>query len=1092
MTKNSQSPRLKLYRASAGSGKTYRLSLEFLKLLIHNPFCYDKILAVTFTNKATTEMQTRIMADLYSVAKGLDTGLINHLKKELNKEASENGQENHFSDQLIKNNAQKALFKILHDYSHFQISTIDSFFQIILRNLAHELGLGAYINIVIESDDVLSDAIDLMKENFRTNAILRDRINEYSNEKTENNTQWRIDKDMFTIGKNIFREVFMENEKELEEKLRDPLILEKFKKEIIKLKKFHEKRLSDMVLKFDKILEDNGLTVDDLSSKAGGAYAYINSIKRKDYEPLEAKKKAMSCLEAPEKWASQKHPRQKEIIDLGEKKLNPLLLETEDIRKESIVHIHSCNSIYKQLSLLGFVSEIADEVKNVNQQRGQFLLSDTPSLLKSMIEDDDTPFIYEKIGTHLEHIMIDEFQDTSTVQWKNFKVLMNECISHADSQNLIVGDVKQSIYRWRSGDWRLLNNISKEFNNNIFKEESLHTNYRSARNIIDFNNAFFSVASKLEYNQLVEKKVTDAESLLKAYGDVIQDTPSGRTKEGLVHIELLPKEDYKEKMMECIEGNIAELIENGVPANKIAILVRSNDTIKEIADYLMKKMPDVKLVSDEAFRIENSQAVQIIILALQFIAYPEDILNRASLVQAYNKYILDNELSNNYLIKNDINDEDTLLKFLPREFAENREELKSMPLADLIEYIYRVFNIKALKGESAYVCTFFDLTFKFMYETPTDVYTLLNEWNENMHKETIQSDEVDGVRLITIHKSKGLEFDNVIIPFCDWTLEKGGLIWCSPPKDISPFNQLPIIPVNYSEKQMKETIFQEEYNHEHLQNMVDNLNLLYVAFTRACKNLFIYGKRGDARYRSYIIEQSLPLIQQEHLEDCILKEDSEEKDSSVIFTYGTFAETKTQEEANESKNIFNKKETTIKLFVETFDNKTEFQQSNKSREYISENDDEEKQNTYIKIGNILHGLLASIHTIDDLDKAITQLENEGILETEDITIERIKNLLDKRMKNPTIIDWFSNRWNLYNECSILYIDPETNELMTRRPDRVMTNENETIVVDFKFGSQKSEHFSQVKDYMALLNNMNHKHVKGYLWYVYSNNIIEVK
>ena len=415
-----------------------------------------------------------------------------------------------------------------------------------------------------------------------------------------------------------------------------------------------------------------------------------------------------------------------------------------------------------------------------------------------------------------------------------------------------------------------------------------------------------------------------------------------------------------------------------------------------------------------------------------------------------------------------------------------------MPLADLIEYIYRVFDIKVLKDESAYVCTFFDLTFKFMYETPTDVYTLLNEWNENMHKETIQSDEVDGVRLITIHKSKGLEFDNVIIPFCDWTLEKGGLIWCSPPKDISPFNQLPIIPVNYSEKQMKETIFQEEYNHEHLQNMVDNLNLLYVAFTRACKNLFIYGKRGDARYRSYIIEQSLPLIQQEHLEDCVLEEDSEEKDSSVIFTYGTFAETKTQEEANESKNIFNKKETAIKLFVETFDNKTEFQQSNKSREYISENDDEEKQNTYIKIGNILHGLLASIHTIDDLDKAITQLENEGILETEDITIERIKNLLDKRMKNPTIMDWFSNRWSLYNECSILYIDPETNELMTRRPDRVMTNENETIVVDFKFGSQKSEHFSQVKDYMALLNNMNHKHVKGYLWYVYSNNIIEVK
>jgi ATP-dependent exoDNAse (exonuclease V) beta subunit len=382
---------------------------------------------------------------------------------------------------------------------------------------------------------------------------------------------------------------------------------------------------------------------------------------------------------------------------------------------------------------------------------------------------------------------------------------------------------------------------------------------------------------------------------------------------------------------------------------------------------------------------------------------------------------------------------------------------------------------------------------KYLNENSSDISQFIEYWEEEMCFDKIASGEIDGIRILSVHSSKGLEFKHVLIPYCDWEQEinprKAGDVWVS--ADQEPYNRFNILPVKYG-KEMQESIYEKDFLEEQKKLYVDNLNLLYVAFTRACKNLFIYGKRGDARYRSYIIEQSLPLIQQEHLGDCVLEEDPEEKDSSVIFTYGTFAETKTQEEANESKNIFNKKETAIKLFVETFDNKTEFQQSNKSREYISENDDEEKQNTYIKIGNILHGLLASIHTIDDLDKAITQLENEGILETEDITIERIKNLLDKRMKNPTIMDWFSNRWSLYNECSILYIDPETNELMTRRPDRVMTNENETIVVDFKFGSQKSEHFSQVKDYMALLNNMNHKHVKGYLWYVYSNNIIEVK
>ena len=1076
---------LTVYKASAGSGKTYTLAVEYIKLLIKNPQSYSNILAVTFTNKATEEMKMRILSQLYGIWKRLPDS-DSYLKK-ITRELD-------VSEEYASEQAGIALTYLIHNYNYFRVETIDSFFQNVLRNLARELDLTANLRVSLNDLQVEQEAVNTLIEELRYDSKILSWIMSLIREKMDENKSWNILGEITDFGRNIFKDVYKTHFVELNKLLTDEKRFNRLVEIIKGAKESAKNKIQRNADVFFETLDKYQLSIENFPHGATGVCGYFIKLKKGVFESDELlKSRVVDAMNNALKWMKKVDQKpDTPIYKAVNDELFPLINETERIRREQYLLYKSADLTLKHIYKLRLLYYIDKKVREINKDANRFLLSDTQTLLHELIDDSDSPFIFEKIGTRLHNIMIDEFQDTSTVQWKNFKVLMNECISHADSQNLIVGDVKQSIYRWRSGDWRLLNNINKEFNNNIFKEESLHTNYRSARNIIDFNNAFFSVASKLEYNQLVEKKVTDAESLLKAYGDVIQDTPSGRTKEGLVHIELLPKEDYKEKMMECIEGNITELIENGVPANKIAILVRSNDTIKEIADYLMKKMPDVKLVSDEAFRIENSQAVQIIILALQFIAYPEDILNRASLVQAYNKYILDNELSNNYLIKNNINDEDTLLKFLPREFAENREELKSMPLADLIEYIYRVFNIKVLKDESAYVCTFFDLTFKFMYETPTDVYTLLNEWNENMHKETIQSDEVDGVRLITIHKSKGLEFDNVIIPFCDWTLEKGGLIWCSPPKDISPFNQLPIIPVNYSEKQMKETIFQEEYNHEHLQNMVDNLNLLYVAFTRACKNLFIYGKRGDARYRSYIIEQSLPLIQQEHLEDCIFEEDPEEKGSSVIFTYGTFAETKTQEEANESKNIFNKKETAIKLFVETFDNKTEFQQSNKSREYISENDDEEKQNTYIKIGNILHGLLASIHTIDDLDKAITQLENEGILETEDITIERIKNLLDKRMKNPTIMDWFSNRWSLYNECSILYIDPETNELMTRRPDRVMTNENETIVVDFKFGSQKSEHFSQVKDYMALLNNMNHKHVKGYLWYVYSNNIIEVK
>ena len=1104
MTKNSQSPRLKLYRASAGSGKTYRLSLEFLKLLIHNPFCYDKILAVTFTNKATTEMQTRIMADLYSVAKGLDTGLINHLKKELNKEASENGQENHFSDQLIKNNAQKALFKILHDYSHFQISTIDSFFQIILRNLAHELGLGAYINIVIESDDVLSDAIDLMKENFRTNAILRDRINEYSNEKTENNTQWRIDKDMFTIGKNIFREVFMENEKELEEKLRDPLILEKFKKEIIKLKKFHEKRLSDMVLKFDKILEDNGLTVDDLSSKAGGAYAYINSIKRKDYEPLEAKKKAMSCLEAPEKWASQKHPRQKEIIDLGEKKLNPLLLETEDIRKESIVHIHSCNSIYKQLSLLGFVSEIADEVKNVNQQRGQFLLSDTPSLLKSMIEDDDTPFIYEKIGTHLEHIMIDEFQDTSGTQWHNFKPLIKECMDQ-NNMNLIVGDPKQSIYRFRNGDWRIISHLDNAFTGITPHIINAEDNWRSKEVIIHFNNSIFA-PTDTENSPILSPFLSlfGGHALLKSLNAIYQDSKQNCPKEenkdkGSVSVEFInaskDKEESEEWMLQRTVEWVTQLQEQGVKASDITILCKKTKHITKIAEYFAQYRDMYKeeiqqkgfcydIISDEAYHFESSTALNMIINAMRVAVQPDDDIH---MIELYSQLkARDFSFANlNY------KEEDDYISLKTKI-----QTLKNIPLYEMVEELCRILHLDEMPDQTSFLSTFFDYLNEFISRKSPDLSRFIDYWENYLKNQKIPlADNAKGIHIMTIHKSKGLEFHTVIIPYCDWDLygadSQKDLLWCKTSHLTPPYNQLPILPVNY-QKELKESVFSDAYEEETIQQLVDNINLLYVAFTRAVNNLIVLCKKKEEKKDKKEEEETIPTTCSALLEDLLhskLTIETQEPDESIVnchYKIGTLLPSAEKATLVKSANPFKEKPHPIEAIFHTNRRTAKFRNSNKASEFIEGIiDAETKQSEAIKKGLLLHYLFSNINTEKDIVHSVQQLLVEGLISSEKEKYELIEYATEKIQQHH---DWFREGLKLYKECSILSRDNQTGRVKISRPDRVIQEGNKMIIIDFKTGketeSNHKKYQKQVDEYAHLLQQMGYE-TETHIWYLNS-------
>lgn len=1073
-TNKNENHALTVYKASAGSGKTFTLSKEYIKHLINNPMSYKSILAVTFTNKATEEMKMRILSKLYGIWKGLPDA-----KDYVDAIVKETG----YSQNFLSERAGWALNNIVNNYSYFRIETIDSFFQSILRNLARELDLTANLRVELNDIQIEQNAVDEMIEELSMDDELLHWIMDYIKENINDEKNWNVIGQIKKFGENIFKEFYKTNSKKLNAVVLQKDFFKEFTSLLYSKRTEAEKAMSAFSQRFFDSLEKHNVTIDDLKNRDKGPAGYFIKLKNKVFDEsiLTARVKNVIEQQGYEEWV--KKTADKSLIAFATDVLTPLLIEAETKRKESWKSYASADLTLRHINQLRLLNSIECKVREMNAEANRFLLSDTHSLLHSLIEDSDTPFIFEKIGTLLETIMIDEFQDTSTIQWKNFKVLLEEIMDHSQGGNLIVGDVKQSIYRWRSGDWRLLNNIDKEFSHrqNQIKKEPLSTNYRSERHIIEFNNEFFQLAEEKESKKLCDKNEY-TEQLKNAYIDVKQDIPEKRENIGYVNIQLLAAtpSNANDQILEQCEEAVRTLLDAGVRQNEIAILVRSNSTIQTIADYFSEAMPDIKMVSDEAFRLDNSIAVNIIIAAMHFLSHPDDMLTRAFLVKAYQTKVLRNK----DMYESKMINAENMASLLPQEFITDSTALLSLPLFELGERLYQIFHLNEVKGEDAYLYAFYDSLNDFIASNTADIDDFVKEWNENIHKKTIQTSDVDGIRLITIHKSKGLEFDHVIIPFCDWKLENANTIWCEP--KCQPYNKLPLIPVDYSPKKMMGTIYEDDYHTEHLQNCVDNLNLLYVAFTRASRSLFVIARRGNATIRSYIIEECLPQIK---LEGAVFDGDPGNKKDSLKFEYGTISP-KTKKEKKQDGNVFLPEISNIAVEYETFANNTEFKQSNKSKEFVES--DEDKQDSYIKTGLLLHSLFSRIRTEADIDSSIKQMVMDGIMTEDDVDVMAIKDMLHKRLRTPAVAEWFSGKWQLFNECDILFENPDNGEVKAERPDRVMTDGNKFIVVDFKFGKAKQEHKEQVHHYMTLIKEMGYTDVTGYLWYVYSNEIEEVR
>ena len=1059
MMQNRNRP-LMVYKASAGSGKTFTLATEYIKHVINDPQCYRNILAVTFTNKATEEMKMRILSQLYGIWKQLPDS-------------------NDYTDAIIEKTglpeaevsrrAETALRNLLHHYSYFRVNTIDTFFQSVLRNLARELELTPNLRVELNDPQVEDLAVDELIQDLRTSDKILKWILKYIMDNISEDRSWNVISSIKTFGLNIFKDFYKDNREALNEKVSQEGFFESFTKKLQEQAAIAEKRLKEIGTEGLKAFADEGISTEDIKN---GKYilSFFTKLQNGYYDEGIVTKTVEKCSNDTKAWIKKGTPA--ELQPLIDNRLRPMLNTALEERRRQYRLYKSATATLHHLSQIRLLDSIEQKVKDLNRAANRFLLSDTQHLLHALINDNDSPFIFEKIGSQLEHIMIDEFQDTSTVQWKNFKVLLEECMSHEGADNLIVGDVKQSIYRWRSGDWRLLSNIQQEFEHPelMLKTERLDVNYRSKRNIIDFNNTFFRLAAQQEYNTACQK-VGDAaaKQILDAYADVRQEIPGHREPTGLVRVSLLPAANYEQQSMEQLEEIIRHLLDNGVTQNRIAILLRSKRNIPTIISYMSEHMPDVNFVSDEAFRLDASLAVRIMVQAMYLLLHPEDSLMKAVVAKGYQSGI-QRETADSQWVDGDLD------ALLPEGFLSERDQLLRLPLTELAERLYVLFRLEQYDEEGAYVCAFYDYMNSYVNDNSTDIESFVSYWEDTLCKKTIFSDSTNGIRIITIHKSKGLEFDNIIIPFCDWRLEMPNeTFWCT--ADEAPYNELSLVPVDYSSKLMG-TTYEAAYKEEYLQKVVDNLNLLYVAFTRARNNLFVIGKHATERAK--LIQDILPAVSQE-LTDAVLTED-------MSFEYGTLDTSLKQE--RQTDNVFLQPSMPHEVHIRTFENKTKFRQSNKSRDFI-EGETEGDNANYIQMGNVLHSVFSQINTAEDIDRVLQQMQADGILYDANLSYERVRKMLHERLEDSRVAGWFSGHWKLFNECSILSVDAETDEVVSRRPDRVMTDGKQMIVVDFKFGRQHEEYREQVETYKSLLRRMGYEDVRGYLWYVYHNRIEEV-
>ncbi|WP_343856468.1 UvrD-helicase domain-containing protein [Fulvivirga kasyanovii] len=1048
-----------IYRSSAGSGKTYTLTKEYLKLALKSNRYFKHILAVTFTNKAMQEMKNRIIQKLDEFGHGKFDSMAEELM-----------QYSGLDSYAFEQKCSELLTEILHGYSHFSVSTIDTFFQKVIRSFAKELGLAGSYRLELNFDLILIQIVDDLLLEVTDNKQIRDWLIKFARENLQEGSNWDVRKNIRQLAQEIFAENFKSIEDEIAEQ--DKNLTRQLKTAVDEIITAFEGQMDEYGRSGLDLMDKYGVTVADFYRGAKGVMFHLHKIckDQKKYAPTAI---LTSALDGSGSWYS-KTSKKADLLDtvLGNG-LEALLNDAVRYYEERHTLYNTALQIKKFIYGYGLLADLTRKLQEYKKENDVMLISDATRFLKELVKDSDTPFVYEKVGSFYNHYLIDEFQDTSGFQWDSFRPLVEDSLAQG-YKNLVVGDIKQSIYRWRGGDWDLLlNKIEQDIGQERTANEVLDTNFRSEANIVNFNNSIFK---RIPAAMMSEGGSVDSEEwqvLNKVYEDTYQHiAPHKQARPGgYVNITFLQDEEdekWKDQVAERLPLIVEELQDKGVPLKDIAILVRRNKEGKDVADFLSDYEQSGKakegyrydVVSNESLFLAASPAVRVVIAALRHLHDRKDKVVKAELVYEYRKAIKKDEIPLSQLFQSV--SAQGFAGFLPPEFQERQHALLYLPFYELVETLINIFEANKLAGQFAYLQTFQDLILKFSQNEKGDISSFLEWWEERASKESIKvADDLDAMRILTIHKAKGLEYPAVIVPFCDWEIDhqRSPIMWSA--TDQEPFN-VGHLPMKYK-KDLMDTFYQEAYEEEKIKAHLDNLNILYVVFTRAVHNLWVFApdnKKCISKVLRNVLDDG----------DFELKEHwSGEKN---VFEYGDRQfEFKSRHEPtapgvtlDHYQHFDWRKRITVKQSAEGFV-------------------EVDEARTKINYGVLMHRLLSKIAVKEDRDRAITALYyEEGLNDEQKLQIER---LIDELLANETAGTWFGGDWKVYNEMPILTPADEF------RPDRVLLKGDVAIIIDYKTGLPKAADRKQMQHYKQLLGEMGYSNVQAYLWYLGDNKVEEV-
>lgn len=1091
---------LLVYSASAGSGKTYTLALKYIAMAVATDRASDftNILAVTFTNLATAVMKNRILEQLNNLAQGgTDKDFLENLIKETN-----------ISKDVLVRRAKGVLAAIMHDYDHFRVETIDSFFQTLLTNLAHELKLPRGFKVDLDDKAVVSQSVDrmLLGVGNEANADLTSMIISVLERHIDDDKGWNIAKELKRFAQsNLFRGEYMAHDEEIEEVTSDSKYMGRLHHALRSYIRDFDEKLEDCIARIEPEVE----AVAGVKSKATNIRTYEKNLRKHDFsEP------AKIIVTMAGNWDAvfNKDCKEKEALRGHAQRISDILKEMEYLRETYASSVYNCELTLKNLDRLSLSGAISREITRYTTEHETFLLARTPELFNRMVKGNDASFVFEKYGTTFKHIMIDEFQDTSRMQWNNFKTLLLENMAQGD-ESMLVGDIKQSIYRWRGGDWNILFDIKKEFDQaDVLPKVE---NFRSLPVIVRFNNAFFVKAStyidkrhwevpgdwichETKLMPVLPEEVDNSNIIQQIYKDVEQTPRCGEEGTGYVRIVMNDKDTTAEETIEDLYEQAVNLhVEHGVPYGEMLILVRRNSETQTIIDYITEKDPAFPITSAEAFMLKSSLMVTTLINALKFLSDEKDTLAmallREGLYAIYGK-IEDKELRDFYL---------DMIDGICTTLSDDaqRATMQQMPLYELCLHLMMMMHYEEAEmlGElkqSAYIFNFLDALVSYINDHSSDIKDFISFWDDVLSERSIAVNVEDAVRVMTIHKAKGLEGHTVFIPFADFLLENSQhdkIIWCAPQQNMTNdtnvnelVGRLPLVPVN-DLKKMEESAYSTFYENEHRQQRVDSLNTLYVAFTRAKCNLFIWSKRPKIGGRSAF-----------NLIDAFVNnlQPSDEKTTTPgVVCYGNIVGAKGTKEAKDEQDT---KEISVSISHNDLSG-VKFFQSSKALDFLADSEREIEGDTpelqhqrrtryFMNKGTLYHQVFSLIERKEDVPGVIEKMRAEGLLATKKQADEILTFVTTALQQEKEVAKWFDGTYELYNEHNILIRSDGHAKMF--RPDRVMVAADHAVVVDYKFGSEKEEYKDQVEMYANNLAKLLNKPVKGYLWYV-SKKVIPV-